>query len=151
MNIVKITLDGLSTRIFSSQAVFSNKRNLSSVLSAESKIPGQKSIVIQFPLTVHCYYSSTIQARVYYSWLLFKIPFCLFKEARSSVVGTLHFTFNFRLLCSPFSLLSLSPFSLLSLSSCNLFKLSSFLQAFFKLSSLVHCKIFLLMYNISMF
>ena len=140
MNIVRITLDGLSTRIFSSQAVFSNKSNLSSVLSAESKIPGQKSIVIQFPLTVHCYYSSTIQARVYYSWLLFKIPFCLFKEARSSVVST----FNFRLLCSPFSLLSLSPFSLLSLSSCNLFKLSSF-------PTFVHCKIFLLIYNISMF
>ena len=143
MNIIRITFDGLSTRLFSSQAVSSNKSNLSSVLSAESKFPGQKSIVIQFPFTVHCYFSSTIQARVYYSWLLFKIPFCLFKEARSSVVSTLHFTFNFRLLCSPFSLLSLS--------SCNLFKLSSFLQAFFKLSSLVHCKIFLLMYNISMF
>ena len=127
MNIVRITFDGLSTRIFSSQAVFSNKSNLSSVLSAESKFPGQKSIVIQFPFTVHCYYSSTIQARVYYSWILFKIPFCLFKEARSSVVNTLHFTFNFRLLGSPFSLLSLSHHVT-----------SSSFQAFSKLSSSFH-------------
>ena len=43
---------------------------------------------------------------------------------------------QFRLLCSPFSLLSLS--------SCNPFKPSSF-------PTFVHCKIFLLMYNISMF
>ena len=142
MNIVRITFDGLSTRIFSSQAVFSNKSNLSSVLSAESKIPGQKSIVIQFPLycslllfkhgsTIHDYYS--------------RFLFCLFKEVRASFVSTFNFTFNFRLLCYHFSLLSLSPFSLPSLSSCNPFKL----QAFFKLSYL--CKIFLLMYNISMF
>ena len=58
--------------------------------------------------------------------------FCLFKEVRASFVSTFNFTFNFRLLCSPFSLLSLSPFSLPSLSSCNPFKL----QAFFKLSYL---------------
>ena len=114
MNIVRITLDGLSTRIFSSQAVFSNNSNLSSVLSAESKIPGQKSLVIQFPLTVHYSlfkHGSTIHG--YCSRFLF----CLFKEARASFVSTLHFTFHFSLLSwsSPFSLLSLSSFSLLSL------------------------------------
>ena len=124
MNIVRITFDGLSTRIFSSQAVFSNKSNLSSVLSGDSKIPGQWSIALQF-----LFYCSlfTIQARVYCSWILFKIPFCLFKEARSSVVNTLHFTFNFRLLGSPFSLLSLSHHVT-----------SSSFQAFSKLSSSFH-------------
>ena len=131
MNIVRITFDGLSTRIFSSQAVFSNNSNLSSVLSAESKIPGQKSLVIQFPLTVHYSlfkHGSTIHG--YCSRFLF----CLFKEARASFVSTLHLTldftfifrFNFKL-----KLFLLSSFSLLSLSSCNPFKPSSFLQAFF--------------------
>ena len=128
MNIVRITLDGLSTRIFSSQVVFSNKSNLSSVLSAESKIPGQKSIGYSSLLL----FTVTIQARVYYSWLLFKIPFCLFKEARSSFVST----FN------------LGSYALPSLFFLSHHVTSSSFQAFFKLSSLIHCKIFLLIYII---
>ena len=65
---------------------------------------GQKSKVLQFPLTIHFYYSKTIQARVYCLLLLFEIPFCLFKEARSSVVSTLNFKLKLSLLSS-FSLI----------------------------------------------
>ena len=74
-------------------------------------------------------HGSTIQG--YYSRFLF----CLFKEARASFVST----FN------------LGSHALPSLFFLSHHVNSSSFQAFFKLSSLVHCKIFLLMYNISMF
>ena len=79
---------------------------------------------IKMNLTIHYSlfkHGSTVHG--YYSRFLF----CLFKEARSSFVSTLHF--------NSVSLPSLcSPFSFLSLSSCKPFKLSSFLQAFLPLS-----------------
>ena len=57
------------------------------VFSAESKISGQKVKSVTVPF----YYSSTIQARVYYSLFYSRFLFCLFKEARSSFVSTLNF------------------------------------------------------------
>ena len=114
--------------------------HLSSQPKARFRVKSQKCYSSLLLLTF------TIQARVYYSWLLFKIPFCLFKEVRSSFVST----FNLGSYALP-SLFFLSLPSLFFLShhvtpsSFQAFKLSSSFPTF------VHCKIFLLMYNISMF
>ena len=99
----------------------------------------------------------TIQARVYCSWLLFKIPFLPISGGSGLICKDVSFDASFdasflRFILRLILVLFLSQAEALP----SLFFLShhvtpSSLQAFFKLSYLVHCKIFLLMYNIIMF